>query len=128
MTLDQQKNQLVANIERDRRVWYFVIVPQLLLAGVVSLFVMIIAGYGRLISIFLLREKAPADVLTKNLGIMVAVGFSFLAMFITKLFKKLNDLSIVFMDQNRRFTSFKARVLGAASVADFEQVVKEYQK
>ncbi len=128
MTLEEQKKAFVSDIARDRRAWWSVMVPQLLLVGIASLSLAAIAGFGLYTAIVVFREKADAELLSKGTSVFVGGTSTFMGFVVTKLLAKLTELSQEFMAQNRRFTSFTARVKGAATATDYDQTAKDYEK
>ncbi len=128
MTLGEQKKDFLADLARDRRVWRWLMVPQVLLLLAVVVLLAFVAGFGLYTAVQTFREQQDVDTMKKAVSVFFGGSSSALGFFMFKTLGKLREASLEFMAGERRFTSFCARTKNVAVAIDYANLIKAYEQ
>lgn len=125
---DQLKAEVVADMGTDRRAWRLTMIPQMIVLGVVTLILCIIAAYGLYLAVVSLQNAKDVSTLAKASQVFVGGSSSILGFVVIRLFVKLRESSSHFISEEQRFTRYFGKVKFAEDKTSLLTALDEYGK
>jgi hypothetical protein len=124
--IDPIKADFRKDILRDRRMWRWVIAPQLLLFLLLVILIATSSAYGLYSSVGAI--KSPTFDFNSISKLIIGGGSGVGSLSVIKIFSKVIDLSKEILHQERRFTTELTLVSMATTQPDLKTVVQSYGK
>lgn len=122
------RDQIVSDMDSDRRSWRLTEVPQLVIMIILLIAMASVVTFGLYSAIFAMKQADPSKQTLKFIQLFVGGSSSLLGFIVLKLSVRISDLTKRFMVETKRFTSDINRIRLCTTTTEIEAILKGYFK